>query len=432
MRIAVVGTGHVGLVVSSGLAELGHDVVCIGDDESTNSALLEGDVGLYEPGLPELLRSNVEAKRLTFGIDLEAAVRAAEVVIICIDVGIDSEGDAALGPLFVLGDRIGKAIDGYKVIALKSTVPVGTADRLAVRIGAHGSVPFGVASNPAFLKEGEAVGDFMKPDRVVIGSSDERAAALLRSLYAPLVRTPDRVIEVGTRSAELAKHAASALLATRISFMNEVAHVAEELGADIEAVRQILGQDPRIGPEALFVGPGFGGLRFQRDLEMLVASAREAGGELTVLNAVREVNQRQKRVLISKLERALGGLNDRVIGVWGLAFKPRTDDIGGSPALELINGLLDRGAAVRAHDPQAMANARAVFGQRVTFAEDMYEAAEGVQALVAVTDWHQYRRPDLSRLSEAMEGRVLLDGRNIWDPVELRRFGFRHLAIGRP
>lgn len=255
MRIAVVGTGYVGLVVSAGLAELGNDVACVGADESEVARLSSGEVGIYEPGLPELVRSNLEAGRVRFTADLEAAVKGAEVVIIATPIDLTAEGDAKLAPLFALADRIGKVIDAYKVIALKSTVPVGTTDRLAVRIGAHGSIPFGVACNPAFLKEGEAVTDFMKPARVVVGTSDERAADTLRKLYEPLVRTPDRVLVVGARSAELAKHAASALLASRISLMNEVAGVAEELGADVEDVRLVIGTDPRIGPESLHVGP---------------------------------------------------------------------------------------------------------------------------------------------------------------------------------
>jgi len=432
MRIAVVGTGYVGLVVGAGLAEFGNDVACVGHDDADLARLAEGEVGIYEPGLPELLRSNLEAGRVRFTVDLEGAVKAAEVVIVAQPVTFDADGDADLAPLFALADRIGKVIDGYKVISLKSAVPVGTTDRLAVRIGAHGSIPFGVACNPAFVKEGEAVADFMKPDRIVVGTSDERAAETLRRLYEPLLGRPDQLIVVGTRSAELAKQAASALLASRISFMNEVAGVAEELGADIEDVRHIIGADPRIGPEALRVGPGFGGVLFQRDLDMLLASARDAGRELAVVNAIREVNRRQKQVLLGKLDRSMGGLNGRSVAIWGLAFKPQTDDVGESPALELIQGLLDRGAEVRAHDPRARVNAEAIFGNRVRFVEEMYQAADGADVLVLCTAWHQYRRPDFARLAGAMRTRVVLDGRNAWDPDELRDLGFRYLGIGRP
>lgn len=432
MRIAVVGTGYVALVASAGLAELGNDVICVGDDEARVERLSAGVAGIYEPVLPDLLRHNLDAGRIRFTTDLEGAVKASAVVIIATPIEMSREGEADLGPLFAVADRIGKVIDSYKVIALKSTVPVGTTDRLAVRIGAHGSIPFGVACNPAFVKEGEAVTDFMKPSRVVVGTSDERAAEILRRLYEPLVRTPDRVMVVGTRSAELAKHAASALLASRISFMNEVAGVAEELGADIEDVRHIVGADPRIGPESLHVGPGFGGVHFKRDLDMLLASARDAGRELAVVAAVQEVNQRQKQVLLGKLDRSIGGLEGKRVAVWGLAFKPQTDDIGESPALELIEGLLDRGAEIFAHDPKAMSNAASVFGERVSFVDDMYEAAQDADVLVLCTEWHQYRRPNFSRLAEAMRSRVVLDGRNVWNPEELRDVGFRYFGIGRP
>ena len=432
MRIAVVGTGYVGLVTSAGLAEFGNDVACVCEDEDELARLADGKVGMYEPGLPELVATNLKAGRIRFTADLDGAVKEAEVIILATPIAMNADGDADLAPLFNLADRIGKVIDGYKVIALESTVPVGTTDRLAVRIGAHGSIPFGVACDPAFVKEGEAVADFMKPDRVVVGTSDERAAETLRRLYEPLVQTPDKVLVVGTRSAELAKHAASAVLASRISFMNEVAGVAEELGADIEDVRLIIGTDPRIGPDTLRVGPGFGGVHFQRDLDMLLASARDAGRELAVVTAVREVNRRQKQVLLGKLDRSVGGLDGRAVAIWGLAFKPQTDDLGESPALELIEGLLERGAEVRAHDPKARANAEALFGQRVRFEDDMYAVAEGADVLVLCTAWPQYRRPDFSRLATAMLSRVVVDGRNIWDPSELRDLGFRYLGIGRP
>ncbi|MCA9618240.1 MAG: UDP-glucose/GDP-mannose dehydrogenase family protein, partial [Myxococcales bacterium] len=358
MRIAVVGTGYVGLAVSAGLAEFGNDVTTIVDPGGDPERLSRGDIDMVEPGLGELLRSNVLAGRLAIGTDLEAAVRAASVVIITTELAPTEDG-ADLAPLFALADRIGKVIEDYKVIALKSAVPVGTTDRLAVRIGAHGSVPFGVVHNPSFLKEGEALDDFMKPDRVVIGTGDPQAAELMRRLYEPFLRSSDRILVVGTRSAELAKHAASALLASRISFMNEVALVAEEVGADIEDVRAIMGADPRIGAQALFVGPGFGGDHFQRDLAMLLSTARDAGRELGVVEAAWAANERQKKVLLAKLDRALGGLHDRTVTLWGLAYKPHTARIGRGPALDLIDGLLAAGAKVRAHDPKAMPTASA-------------------------------------------------------------------------
>jgi UDPglucose 6-dehydrogenase len=353
------------------------------------------------------------------------------VVIIAIRLPVSADGDSDLAPLFALADRIGKSIDSYKVIATKSTVPVGTADRLGVRIGAHGSVPFGVASNPSFLKEGDAVQDFMKPARVVIGTSDQRTEEILRRLYAPFVRTQDRILVVDARTAELAKYAASALLASRISFMNELALLAGEVGADIELVRRIIGADPRIGPKYLFVGPGFGGTEFVGDIAMLLATARQAGQQLSVVSAAHATNEEQKKVLVSRLTRELGDLEGKRVSVWGLAYKPRTSDIGGAPAVALIDGLLARGATVLAHDPRAADNAKHHYGDRITFTETMYDACVDADALVLVTEWHQYRRPDFSRIAELMRGKLLLDGRNVWDKEELRENGLRYVGLGR-
>jgi UDPglucose 6-dehydrogenase len=318
------------------------------------------------------------------------------------------------------------------VIVNTSTVPVGTTERVKVRIEAHASSSFGVAYNPSFLTVGDAVNDFMKPDRVVIGTDDARAAEVLRRLYAPLVRTKGRILVCDVRSAELSKYAASALLASRISFVNELARLADHLGADMEAVRRALGADSRIGPKYLFVGPGFGGSQFQNDITMLLSTAREAGQELELVRATHEVNQRQKRVLLEKLTRQLGGdVEGKVIAVWGLAFKPRTDDVGLAPALVLLDGLLEAGAQVRVHDPRAMDNARAIYADRIHYGETMYEATHGADALVLVTEWHPYRRPDFARVQSEMAGRLIVDGRNIWDPVELRELGFRYIGVGR-
>jgi UDPglucose 6-dehydrogenase len=357
MRIAVIGTGYVGLTTGAGFSDFGNDVAMVGLDPGAIERLQAGDIELYEPGLADLVRSNVEGGRITFTTDLEAAVREAEVVMTALKIVPDRNGAADLGELFAVADRIGKVLDSYKVIATRSTVPVGTADRLAVRIGAHSSTPFGVVSNPAFLKEGDAVNDFLKPDRVVVGTSDQRAVRILERLYAPLIRTPERLIVVDARSAELAKYAASALLATRISFMNELAGLAEELGADIERVRQIMGSDPRIGPEFLFVGPGFGGTLFQRDIAFLLASAREAGRDLGVTEATWRANERQKQLLVHKLTRQLGDLGDKVVGLWGLSFKPR-QVIGPVVDVEFPPGKLPPPDPERAdgHEPQSISN----------------------------------------------------------------------------
>ncbi len=431
MRIAVIGTGHVGLVASAGFSEFGNDVECVGLDEKDVRRLEQGRSAVFEPGLAALMASNIEGHRLRFTTDLEGAVRRAEVVIIAIRTTMSHEGKSDLTALFAVADRIGKSLDDYKVIATKSTVPVGTADRLGVRIGAHGSVPFAIASNPSFLKEGDAVQDFMKPARVVIGTSDVRAEEILRRLYAPFVRTSDRILVVDARTAELAKYAASALLASRISFMNELALLADEIGADIELVRGIIGSDPRIGPKSLFVGPGFGGTDFQNDISMLLSTAKQASQELAVVTAAHAANEKQKEALGNRLRRELGDLEGKTIAVWGIAFKPRTNDIGEAPAIALIDGLLERGAKVCAHDPQAVENAREHYGDRVRFTNTMYEACQDADALVLVTEWHPYRRPDFARIAELMNGKLLLDGRNVWDKDELRENGLRYVGIGR-
>jgi UDPglucose 6-dehydrogenase len=431
MRIAVIGTGHVGLVASAGLSEFGNDVECVGLAEEDVNQLTAGGSAVFEPGLSALMASNVEGGRLLFTTDLEGAVKRAEVIVIAIRTPMGQDGTTDLTELFSIADRIGKSLDSYKVIATKSTVPVGTADRLGVRIGAHGSVPFSIASNPSFLKEGDAVHDFMKPARVVIGTGDARAEEVLRRLYAPFVRTSDRILVVDARTAELAKYAASALLATRISFMNELALLADEVGADIELVRGIIGADPRIGPKSLFVGPGFGGTDFQNDISMLLSTARQASQQLAVVTAANAANQRQKAAFAERLARELGDLEGKTIAVWGLAFKPRTNDIGEAPAVALIDDLLEHGAQVRAHDPQALDNARAHYGDRVYFADTMYDACKSADALVLVTEWHQYRRPDFTRIAGCMHGKLLLDGRNVWDKEELREKGLRYIGIGR-
>jgi UDPglucose 6-dehydrogenase len=444
MHIAVIGTGHVGLVTSAGLADFGNDVVCVASDDAEVERLEAGDLGLYEPGLDALVEHNRDSGRIRFSADVAAAVERADVVMIVLSApqlfdmaGPKSTarpgGQPELGDLFAVVDRVAKAIREGTVVVNRTTVPVGTTERIKVRISAHTSVAFSVVVNPAFLKEGDAVNDFMKPDRVLVGSDDPRAAEVLRRLYAPFVRTGDRIMTVDLRSAELSKYAASALLASRISFVNELALLADEVGADMEVVRRVLGADTRIGSKYLFVGPGFGGSHFQSDILMLLQTAREVGKELTLVRAAHEVNQRQKRVLAAKLARGLGDdLEHKRVGVWGLAYKPRTDDIGEAPAMELIDGLLGRGCAVTVHDPRAMDRTRAVYGDRISYAETMYDALDGAHALVLVTEWHEYRRPDFRRMLGLMAGRLVVDGRNVWDPHELRELGFHYVGIGRP
>jgi UDPglucose 6-dehydrogenase len=443
MQLTVVGTGYVGLVAGAGFADFGNDVACVDVDANKIARLLRGEIPIYEPGLEALIAGNVRAGRLRFSTDVAGAMRGAEVILIAVGTPSLSDGSADLSAVCAVAEAIGKSLaepdrsdrphPAFTVVATKSTVPVGTADRIKEIIGGLSSRPFGVASNPEFLKEGDAVNDFMKPDRIILGSDSPQACEILRHLYAPFVRTSDRIHVMDARSAELTKYAANALLATRISFMNDLACLAEKLGADIERVRRGVGSDPRIGPKFLFAGPGFGGSCFPKDLAALIHTARAAGHELALVRAAEEVNARQKKVLGEKVRGHFGaGLAGRIVAVWGLAFKPQTDDIREAPALTLIDDLLSEGASIRAHDPQAMSNVAALYGDKITLCDSMYSAAEGADALVLVTEWHEYRRADFNRLKRILREPTLFDGRNVWDPEELRALGFHYSAIGRP
>ncbi|MDI1482690.1 UDP-glucose/GDP-mannose dehydrogenase family protein [Polyangium sp. y55x31] len=432
MRLAVIGTGYVGLVAGAGFSDFGNDVTCVDIDAEKITRLSRGEVPIYEPGLDVLIAQNAKAGRLTFSTDLAAAIRSAEVVIIAVGTPPAADGSADLSAVFAVAETIGKNMNGFKVVVTKSTVPVGTADKIEAILRRFTDEPFGVASNPEFLKEGAAIQDFMKPDRVVIGSNDARALAVLRNLYAPFVRTSDRIHAMDARSAELTKYASNAMLATRISFMNDLAVLSEKIGADIELVRKAVGADPRIGPKFLFPGPGFGGSCFPKDISALIHIGASLGHELEVVRAVERVNARQKKLLFEKIRRHFdGALEGRTVAVWGLAFKPQTDDIREAPALVLIEELLAAGATVRAHDPAAMENVRAVLGDRITYCESMYDAALGADALALVTEWHEFRRPDFSRIKRVMRNAALFDGRNVWDADELRALGFWYTGIGR-
>jgi len=432
MQLAVVGTGYVGLVAGAGFSDFGNDVVCVDVDAGKIASLERGQVPIYEPGLDVLIAKNARAGRLRFSTDIPAAIRNADVIFIAVGTPAAADGSADLSAVCKVAEEIGRNINGFKVIATKSTVPVGTADKIKGIIGALTTHPFGVASNPEFLKEGDAINDFMKPDRVVIGSDNPKALEALRHLYSPFVRTSDRIHVMDARSAELTKYASNALLATRISFMNDLALLAEKVGADIQMVRKGVGSDPRIGPKFLFPGPGFGGSCFPKDISALLYIGRLVDHELALVRATEEVNARQKKVLGDKLLRHFNGsLEGKQIAVWGLAFKPETDDIRESPALTLLDDILAAGGAVQAHDPQAMSNVKAVYGDRVHFSDSMYGAAEGADALVLVTEWHEYRTPDFNRLKKLMREPNLFDGRNIWSPEELQSLGFSYAGIGR-
>lgn len=432
MHLAVIGTGYVGLVAGAGFADFGNDVACVDVDASKIARLERGEVPIYEPGLEALIAKNAKAGRLRFSTDVAAAVKGAEVVFIAVGTPSAADGSADLSAVERVAETIGRNMNGFKVVATKSTVPVGTADKIKSIIAPLTTHPFGVASNPEFLKEGDAVNDFMKPDRVIIGSDNPKAREILRHLYAPFVRTGERIQVMDARSAELTKYASNALLATRISFMNDLALLAEKVGADIERVRKGVGSDPRIGPKFLFPGPGFGGSCFPKDLSALLFTGTGVGHELELVRAAQRVNARQKRVLGEKITRALGSdLSGKTIAVWGLAFKPQTDDIRESPALTLIDDLLAAGASVQAHDPQAMANVKELYGNRITLCDGMYNAAEGADALALVTEWHEFRGPDFQRLKRVMRTPYLFDGRNMWDPAECTEAGFTYTGIGR-
>jgi len=434
MRIAVVGTGYVGLVAGTCFADSGHEVICVDVDEAKIAQLRRGETPIYEPGLGELLERNLKAERLSFTSDLVATVRSCEVVFIAVGTPQGEDGNADLRVAMKVAHQVADAAERYTVVVNKSTVPVGTASRMQAEIAARTKVPIDVVSNPEFLKEGAAIDDFQRPDRIVIGAASEKARQILAELYAPFVRTESPIYFMDPRSAELTKYAANAMLATRISFMNEMAMLCERVGADVDAVRKSMGADKRIGHPFLFPGVGYGGSCFPKDVKALVATARNHGLDFALLAAVDAVNDRQKRLLAQKSRthfEARGGIRGKRVGVWGLAFKPKTDDIRASPALALIEELLADGAIVTAHDPVAMEASRKQLGDRVTYAQSPYAALEGAEALFLVTEWNEFRQPDFARVLKAMAQPVLFDGRNIWNPVRLRDLGFTYYGVGR-
>jgi len=431
MRLAVMGTGYVGLVAGVCFAESGNDVVCVDKDDKKVRALKAGKMPIYEPGLEELLHRNVGEKRLTFTTNLPQAVKDAEVIFIAVGTPQGEDGSADLDAVLGVARQIGRAMNGYKVIVDKSTVPVGTAAKVRQVVSEETQHPFSVVSNPEFLKQGAAVEDFMKPDRVVIGSDDPRAIAIMQELYAPFTRTDAPIMVMDTPSAELAKYAANAMLAARISFMNEVANVCEAVGADVDHVRRAVGSDRRIGSSFLFPGVGFGGSCFPKDVKAMRRFAADSGYDFLMLRAVDEVNAYQKTRLVEKMRAHFGKLKGRTIAVWGLAFKPKTDDMREAPSVPLIEALLKAGAAVRAYDPEAMKVAKGIFGDRVVFAASNYDALKGADALAIITEWNEFRRPDLDRVKGLLKTPVIFDGRNLFSPGQMQQQGFTYYSIGR-
>jgi UDPglucose 6-dehydrogenase len=431
MKIAVVGTGYVGLVVGACLAETGNDVMCVDKDAGKVATLRKGKIPIYEPGLPDLVERNAEEGRLTFTSNLSRAVKHAQIIFIAVGTPQGEDGSADLQHVLAVATDVGRLMDGYRVIVNKSTVPVGTAAKVRSIIGKETSHPFSVVSNPEFLKQGAAVDDFMKPDRVVIGAEDDRGAELMVALYKPFTRTGAPVMVMDCASAELAKYAANALLATRISFMNEVANVCELFGADVDRVRQAVGSDRRIGPSFLFPGVGYGGSCFPKDVKALVRFSADREYDFKVLKAVEAVNESQKRLLVRKIEAHFGSLKKRTIAIWGLAFKPKTDDMREAPAVPIVKALLDKGAKVQVYDPEAMAVAREIFGSKATYAKVSYDALRGADALAIVTEWQQFREPDFERMRKLMKSPVIFDGRNIYQPQQMKQHGFTYNSIGR-
>ena len=431
MKIAVIGTGYVGLVAGTCFADSGNDVVCVDIDEKKIAGLKQGQVPIYEPGLEELIEKNVRDGRLSFTTDLKAAVAPSQVVFIAVGTPEGEIGDADLKYVLGAARQIGESIRQYTVVVDKSTVPVGTADKVSEAIAAVTQVEFDVVSNPEFLKEGAALDDFLKPDRVVIGCSSDRARKVMGELYAPFVRTEHPILFMDARSAELTKYAANAMLATRISFMNDVALLCEKVGADVDFVRKGMGADSRIGYPFLFPGAGYGGSCFPKDVKALVATAREFGIELDLLRAVERTNERQKRSLVAKAVKHFGDLDGRSFAVWGLAFKPKTDDMREAPSVEIIEGLLGKGATVLCHDPVAEKVARRHFGNRIRYTANPYDSLDGVDALFLVTEWNEFRHPDFERMKKLMKSPTIFDGRNVFDPALMREKGFTYFGIGR-
>src|SRR5262245_15465969 len=431
MKIGVVGTGYVGLVVGACLAENGNTVICVDNVPDKVDALRRGEIPIYEPGLEEMVPRNVGEERLFFTTDLADAVHRSDILFVAVGTPQDEDGSADLRHVLAVARAIADVANGPKVVVLKSTVPVGTAAKVKAVLKERTSHPFAVVSNPEFLKEGAAVDDFMRPDRVVIGTDDPKIEAIMRELYEPFVRQGHPILVMDHASAELTKYAANAMLATRISFMNEIANLCDRVGADVRQVRMGIGTDARIGPSFLYAGIGYGGSCFPKDVKALVRTAQDHGVELEVVDAVERANAKQKGILLPRIEERLGGLQGKTVAIWGLAFKPKTDDMREAPALTIVDGLLAKGAVVKVYDPKAMPQAKLVLGDRVTWCARGYEAVEDADALVLVTEWNEFREPDFERIKALMRVPAIFDGRNIFSPEPLKGLGFHYEGIGR-
>jgi len=432
MKIAVVGTGYVGLVTGTCLAETGNDVVCVDIDQEKVRKMKNGIVPIYEPHLDMLFERNIKQKRLSFTTNLEKAVKDAKIIFLALPTPPGEDGSADLSYVLGVAEQLGKMIKEYKIIIDKSTVPVGTAEKVNAAVAKNATVEFDIVSNPEFLREGFAVDDFLKPDRVVIGTESDRAREILEELYKPYVRQGNPIIFMDEKSAELTKYAANAFLATKITFMNEIANFCEKVGADVDAVRAGIGSDTRIGKRFLFPGIGYGGSCFPKDVQALAKSGIEEGYEFKILESVMEVNQKQKTALIPKIKDYFNGdLKGKNIALWGLAFKPDTDDIREAPALYLIDELLAAGASVSAYDPEAMSNVQERLGDKIRFAMDAYDACNQADFLVIATEWSAFRHPDFEKLAKKLKHKLIFDGRNLYDLALMKKEGFNYISIGR-
>ena len=433
MKIAVVGTGYVGLVTGTCFAETGNKVVCVDIDQSKVEKLSSGQITIYEPGLEKLFLRNIKEERLVFTTSLASVVEDVEIIFLALPTPPGADGAADLKYVLGVAEELGKLIKGYKVIVNKSTVPVGTASKVRAAIAKNYHGEFDVVSNPEFLREGVAVEDFMKPDRVVIGTNAERARKLMSELYAPFVRQGNPIIFMDERSSELTKYAANSFLAMKISFMNEIAQLCERMGADVDMVRRGIGSDERIGKRFLFSGIGYGGSCFPKDVQALIKSADEFNYDFKILKAVEKVNANQKVHLVEKIKSFYqGNLKGKHFALWGLAFKPSTDDTREAPALSMIKALLQEGATITAYDPEAMLNVKNEFASKINYAQSQYQALEGADALLIATEWSEFRTPDFERIGQLLSSKVIFDGRNLFEVAKLQQLGYQYISIGRP
>ena len=432
MKITVVGTGYVGLVTGTCFSETGNKVTCVDIDKNKVEKLSSGQITIYEPGLEKIFLRNIKEGRLTFTTELETAIEGAEIIFLALPTPPGADGSADLKYVLGVADHLGKILKDYKVIVNKSTVPVGTADKVSAAIAKNYKGEYDVVSNPEFLREGVAVDDFMKPDRVVVGTKSERAKKLISDLYAPFVRQGNPVIFMDERSAELTKYAANSFLATKISFMNEVAQLCERMGADVDMVRRGIGSDDRIGKRFLFPGIGYGGSCFPKDVQALIMSSDEVKYDFEILKAVEKVNVNQKLHLVEKIKAHFkGDLKGKHIALWGLAFKPNTDDIREAPALSIIDALTTMGATIAAYDPEAMPNMKAQIGDKIKYASSQYEALTGADFLIIATEWSEFRTPDFERIEKEIKNKIIFDGRNLFEVAKMKELGYHYVSIGR-